>query len=434
MTAAAGSDIGTLFGGARDCACGRQHRVVTQGLYYGPLSGVAGKLPADIHKVLVLCDATTCRVAGEAVYQGLLDAGLEPVLCCLDRAELHADEWAVETTCQAAQGMEMILAVGAGTLGDIARYASFTLALPFATVATAASMDGFVSSVAPIIQGGFKRTVEAHAPLFVYADPAVLLDAPPALAAAGVGDMAGKYTSVMDWRLSAITEGEYFCEETADLTLRAAGRALDAAKPFAGGEPHAAIDLMDGLVLSGLAIQMVGNSRPASGSEHHLSHFWEMRDMQAGLPARLHGERVGVATLLMLRLYALFFEKRPKPIPGAGILDIAEARAAFGPLWPEVEKEQAGAAFVPPEEEYRRFLDHLPALQQQANQATARYDQTREAIALLSGPTTAEELGYGREDVRLALLWGCQVRQRVTLLRLLQRWGLLEAMVEELLA
>ncbi len=67
-------------------------------------------------------------------------------------------------------------------------------------------------------------------------------------------------------------------------------------------DPEACSHLMYALLLSGLAMQMVGNSRPASGAEHHVSHLLEMEIFNPNLDA-YHGEKVGVGLLLASRVY-----------------------------------------------------------------------------------------------------------------------------------
>ena len=104
--------------------------------------------------------------------------------------------------------------------------------------------------------------------------------------------MIGKYVSLTDWKLGSLLTGEFYCETIADMTRQATGKVLDSAEGILSGDGEAYENLMSGLLMSGLAMQMMGNSRPASGAEHHISHFIEMNPPAAENSCdALHGER-----------------------------------------------------------------------------------------------------------------------------------------------
>jgi Glycerol dehydrogenase and related enzymes len=199
---------------------------------------------------------------------------------------------------KAARGKRALVAVGSGTVHDLTRYVAHKLGLPFVSYPTAPSVDGFVSGIAAMTISGQKLSFPSSPPTALFADPAVFMSAPAALIASGVGDLLGKYISLLDWKISNILTGERWDEEIAALEQSAVDKLIKT-EP---GSREFGLLLMDALVTSGLAIQAYGSSRPASGSEHHLSHLWEMHCINSPTPA-LHGEKVGVSTLLLLERY-----------------------------------------------------------------------------------------------------------------------------------
>lgn len=146
--------------------------------------------------------------------------------------------------------------------------------IPFVSVPTAASSDGFTSTVADMTWNGVKKVFQASAPLFVFADTDIFAKAPARLTAAGVSDILGKYIALADWKIASILMDEYYCTAVADLETKAIRTVKDNLKEIAAGEKDACEKLMYALILSGLAMQMTGNSRPASGAEHHMVHLW----------------------------------------------------------------------------------------------------------------------------------------------------------------
>lgn len=191
-----------------------------------------------------------------------------------------------------------LVACGSGSVHDLTRYAAYKLSLPFISFPTAASVDGFVSNVAAMTVGGRKETTPALPPVALFADPDIYRSAPRRLTISGAGDIIGKYISLCDWRISRAITGEEIDEEIMALTVGAVNEVMSL-DPSSDSFTDA---VMDGLIKSGMAIQYQGSSRPASGAEHHLSHLWEMHCINAPTDA-LHGEKVGVGTLLVLEEY-----------------------------------------------------------------------------------------------------------------------------------
>jgi glycerol-1-phosphate dehydrogenase [NAD(P)+] len=223
----------------------------------------------------------------------------------LDPKSLHADNHGVALAMeQIPEACDYLIAVGSGTVHDITRYCAYTKGIPFVSCPTAASVDGFCSSVAVMTWDGFKKTFTAVAPKIVVADLNVISKAPMFLTKSGFGDMIGKFIALADWKIAHTLTGEYFCPIIHDITLNATQAVIESAESIKNGDIIAYEKLTYGLLMSGLAMQLLGNSRCASGAEHHISHLIEMHPDGLNLKSdALHGEKVGVGTLLAAAEY-----------------------------------------------------------------------------------------------------------------------------------
>jgi glycerol-1-phosphate dehydrogenase [NAD(P)+] len=223
----------------------------------------------------------------------------------LDPQNLHADNHGVALAMeQIPEACDYLIAVGSGTVHDITRYCAYTKGIPFVSCPTAASVDGFCSSVAAMTWDGFKKTFTAVAPKIVVADLNVISKAPMFLTKSGFGDMIGKFIALADWKIAHTLTGEYFCPIIHDITLNATQAVIESAESIKNGDIIAYEKLTYGLLMSGLAMQLLGNSRCASGAEHHISHLIEMHPDGLNLKSdALHGEKVGVGTLLAAAEY-----------------------------------------------------------------------------------------------------------------------------------
>lgn len=293
-----------------DCACGRRHEVPIRRVEVaaGALASLADYIAAEgIRLAAVVADARTVAVAGIEVQRRLAAAGVEArvvVLRDTRAGEVVADEAGIVGLLkELPPDAEAVIAVGSGTIHDIVRFACHAGRRRFISVPTAPSVDGFASVGAPIVLGGFKTTLATMAPEAIFADLDILCRAPREMIAAGFGDMLGKYTSLADWQLGHLLTGEHDCPLCREVTRRALETCIRNLDAIAQARPEGIKALTEALILSGISILLLGNSRPASGAEHHLSHFWEMRYLQEDRKALLHGAKVGAATVIICRLY-----------------------------------------------------------------------------------------------------------------------------------
>lgn len=319
-----------------DCSCGRKHGVGIRKILIE--SGCIEKVAEVVRElggthVFLLADNNTYAAAGEKTEKLLAESGVpyHSRVFCTEKP-LVPDEYAVGSAL-AEMEMEddLIVAVGSGTLNDTARMLSARTRIPYVIVATAPSMDGFASTVSPLILDGMKVTKPAVYPAAIVADTAIMKDAPMPMLTAGFGDIIGKYTALADWRLARDINGEYYCEEVVALVERAVEKCAENAAGLRARDEEAVRCVTEALVLSGIAIGLVGVSRPASGAEHHFSHYWEVDALAHGEEHPLHGNSVGVGAVISASLYELAEKELPEgfTLPGkARIIECLEAAGA----------------------------------------------------------------------------------------------------------
>ncbi len=304
----------------------------------------------QLRRFTIVCDDNTYRALGQRVQQALAEHGLAVNVVRLTGAEVIADEhYLVQVLVEAPLDDRTYLTVGSGTLTDITRFVSHRTGKAFISMPTAPSVDGFTSIGAPIVISGVKQTILCQAPVALFADLDTLCSAPNKLIAAGFGDMIGKITSLADWKVGHIVWDEPFDEAIFKRSQAAIASCIKHAPEIGQNSREGVRQLMDALIESGLCMLDFGNSRPASGAEHHASHYWEMKLLQEHRPAILHGAKVGFALTLVAEQYAklraLSRQQMLDRLEAATLPDreqeIAAIRQGYGALADDVIREHA---------------------------------------------------------------------------------------------
>jgi glycerol-1-phosphate dehydrogenase [NAD(P)+] len=407
---------------------------------------------------VVIGDENTIELAGTAVGRTIQGRGREPIepFVFTGRPTLHADYEAVGTVVQSLRPHEAIpVAVGSGTINDIVKRASHECDRPYMSVATAASMDGYTSFGAAITKDGFKQTMECPAPRAMVADLAVLMNAPPRMTSAGYGDLLAKITAGADWIVADVLEVEPIQPKAWSLVQGPLRDATARPGDLHAGDPAAMEGLIEGLVMSGLAMQAASSSRPASGAEHQFSHLWEMEGLgenpEHDEPPLSHGFKVGVGTVSIAALYERVLER------DLARLDVEAAVRAWSP-WEEVERRvraalaTTGLATTGLDE---AAVEETRAKYPDANELTRRLELLKErwsdlrdrlreqlipaqhARALLQAagcPTAPGEIGLSAERLKATYRRAQMIRRRYTILDLANEAGVLDACVGKLFA
>lgn len=274
-------------------------------------------------KIYMVADENTYKAAGERVKMLLETAGILSHICILPAGATATAETVGEVLISAgireaeyhiehfSALPDYILAVGSGSVNDICRMVSYRLGLEYGVCGTAPSMDGYASVVAPLIVQNRKIVYDCTIARHIIIDLNICAQAPYPLLEAGVGDMIGKYVAILDWKLSRLMTGEYYCETVADNVLGAAGRCILAAKNLPGRCPQDIRSIVEGLIDSGLGIAYTGTSRSAAGTEHMIGQTWEIMDLENHRPNHLHGIEVGEATFTAISMFRRLHTESP---------------------------------------------------------------------------------------------------------------------------
>lgn len=409
-------DITKLLKGIKDCSCGKSHACPIS--YVDIAEGALSRLPElcrDYKNILIVCDKNTYAVCGKDVAEILGDKVAE-VLTLKDQTDVVIpDESQIDViSSKVTADTDLILGVGSGVINDLCKYTSFKANLPYYIVATAPSMDGYASVGSALILGGMKVTLNARPPKAIIAEPKVLATAPTSMLQSGYGDIIGKYSCLNDWKLARIIKDEYFCDEVYELTMSCVKEVEPLAKAVLARDAAAVGALMEALVAVGIAMAYVGNSRPASGSEHHLSHFFEITGILDNKEYFLHGIDVMYSAAVTCKLREMLLEK--------GIKDTKQDR---GDWQKEIRRI------------YSTSADECIALQNKvglytADDSAAVADKKEQIELVLKGCPSFDYMKnlldeieldfdkfidmYGKEKIADAVLYGKDLKDRYTVL------------------
>lgn len=285
-----------------DCKCGKRHTCPIEKIYVerGAIAYLS-ELCKDYKNVLIVADENTYGAAGAQTESALLGKNITKVI--FDGSTvLIPDENAISAVEKQIQGQEIMVGIGSGVIQDLCKYVSYFNGVPYMVVATAPSMDGYASSGAAMILKGMKETVPAGLPKAIFADTEVLRNAPMEMIKAGFGDIIGKYSALNDWKLAKIVNGEYFCDYIYNVTFEMIEKTLNTAKGLLNREEESVKAVTEALMIVGIMMSFATNSRPASGSEHHLSHFFEITGIVKNEPYFAHGIDVFYSTYVTAQI------------------------------------------------------------------------------------------------------------------------------------
>lgn len=302
-----------------DCSCGERHSVDINEIIIGngltsDIVRIASRFKNG--RIFIISDNNTYRVFGENIEESLKNSGLTIKSYVFnEKHTLVPDEKAIgRLLIEIEQETTLIITVGSGSLNDLSKLVSFKLGIPYIIAATAPSMDGYASKGSALIEDGFKKSYDTIYPYAIIADIDIIKHAPIDMIRAGIGDIIGKFTALADWDLSRKLNDEYYCETSVKLVKNAMNKCFKNIEKIQACDEKAIGYMMEALIVVGIAMGLVGNSRPASGAEHHMAHYWEMDSLARSEEHPLHGNSVGVGTVVISSIYDLIKEKCPVSI------------------------------------------------------------------------------------------------------------------------
>ena len=428
-----------------ECSCGKEHYAALKAVRVG--KDALNDLPELVNSLgfkslYLISDPITYGIAGEKCVNILTAAGIKHKIIQL--SHLGFDEATLgELIINMPADCDLCIAVGTGSINDMTRYFSFKMGRPFFTVATAAPMDGFASSVAAIHVNNLKTTFEAQTPTCIIGDTEILKGAPYSMIAAGLGDLLGKSTCLCDWRLANIITGEHKCEKIIELVEDNVNNVLKVASLAKDRDPKVLGDIMEGLVLAGVAMSLYGNSRPASGCEHHMSHYWETVFAQRGERPVPHGTQVSVGTVLVLKAVEELL-KRDVDFEAARKAAVAYDQAAwetkmheaYGPAAPGVIEMEAKAK----KNEPNARIERINAMEAHWNEITALLkalpssEYVIDIIKSLNASYLPQQINVSSELLKTTFMVCKEVRPRYTILQMLWDLDVLDSISDAVIA
>ena len=384
---------------------------------------------------LLVADANTYPILGQAVENALKARAWDVKSVVFHEAEVIPNEdFIFQVLLQADSIQRTYLAVGSGTLTDITRFASHRTGQPFISLPTAPSVDGYTSPSASLVVRNIKQTVISQPPLAVIADLPVLAGAPQPMIAAGFGDILGKAIALADWRLGHLLWDEPYDAAIAQRVRDTLDACVESAAEIGQASPAGIEKLMTSLFDSGICMLDFGNSRPAAGAEHYMSHTLELKLLREGRPAVLHGAKVGLCSILVSDLYDQLRQidraEAARRLQAAVLPDraaeVAAIQKSFGPIAEKLFIEQAPFLDLTPaawDQLKERILAHWEELQALANQVPAPA-QLSSLLRQAGGGTRAAELGLSQVEVCQALEYAHFFRNRFTISKLGRILGL----------
>ncbi|MBR5936721.1 MAG: iron-containing alcohol dehydrogenase family protein [Clostridiales bacterium] len=262
--------------------------------------GVTGRIgtylkEADLTEVTILFGNGLIDMFGETVFKSCEEAGVT----ILHHQEMDTVDFndITDLAFQIPNKTKAIVGMGGGKVIDAAKYIGFILQIPFISVPTSSSSDGFSSSSASLTIGGHRRSLPAKLAFGILVDTDVIKSAPVRFLYSGVGDMVAKISSTYDWQ----HEEDLGYTEVNDFAFMIAKKAVNSfvRTPFESiNEELFLKELLDSLAMSGIANEIAGSSAPTSGSEHLISHAL---DLLLEKP-QLHGVQVGISTYIMCKI------------------------------------------------------------------------------------------------------------------------------------
>jgi glycerol-1-phosphate dehydrogenase [NAD(P)+] len=427
-----------LLGRSFDCACGLGHHVPTRRVIVedGVVDNAPDVLPELVagNRVSIVADTRTWSAAGESFHQAVRDRYQVSTCIVPDDASGHVHasvELVDELTDAVPDSFDFYAAVGSGTINDITKELAHRRGRPYIAVATAASMNGYTSSIVALLEGGLKTTSAATPPVALLADPGVLSSAPVELSLAGLGDLLSKPYCGCDWWIASTIRNERYCPMPGRLLNQAFDEALEELPGVGTGDPDAIVLLVKLLAVSGITMTIAGTSSPASGGEHLVSHYWDMVNLREGRPIRLHGAQVGVASVAMDALYTVVLETDfssaqlvPNPDPTHAE---AEIQHHFGSLAPAVLPEWQAKLAERTDRDLALLQRHEAAIKAEIADVLKSGREVRRTLKASGAPMWAADLGISREELVAALRHGRKIRTRFTVLDIAAELGLLEA-------
>jgi len=429
-----------VFDIEKNCGCGKIHEldanIITGSGAINDIVSVLQDYAAK--KVYVVSDLNTYKAAGEKVCSLISAAGIEINSFTFNKSsELEPDESNIGlAVMNYTTDCDIIIGVGSGVINDICKVVANITNKTYIIVATAPSMDGYVSATSSTIRDGFKISLDSKCPDVIIGDIDILKNAPIKNMLAGLGDIIAKYTAVCEWRIGNLLTGEFYCEEVAKLVRLAIKKCVDNAEGLLNRDETAVASVFEGLIISGAAMNFVGLSRPASGTEHYISHILDMRFVEFGTPMDYHGIQCGIGTLETIKRYEKIIgitPDREKALKFVTEFDFQKwsevlrenfGKAAENMLLQEKSEQKYSKESHP--ERLEKIIEHWDEILKIIMEELPSYDDINDLMLKIGAPTKLSDVGVDDDYMPLVFKMTKAVRNKYILSSLCWDLGIIE--------
>jgi len=265
-------------------------------------------------RILIVADKNTKKISGDRIAKILSGAGYEVNITTLSTPIIKKDipvAWPtmkeVNSVVKSAtkEESDFLIGVGGGSVIDVTKLAAYELTKFYISVPTSAAHDGMASPRASLKNKKGSTSMTAESPMAILADTEIISKAPYRMLASGCADVISNLSAVKDWELAHRLKNEEFSTFAASLSETSSTLLLEKAEDIRSGLEEAVWQAVKCMIVSGVAMSVAGNTRPASGSEHMFSHMLD----QIAPGKALHGEQCGVGAIMMMYLHGEDWEK-----------------------------------------------------------------------------------------------------------------------------
>ena len=264
------------------------------------------------NSVIIVADKKTKKLSGDEIQKILTKANYNVKLKIVSSPTVGEVNKLIKFTHK--NDINLMLGVGGGSVIDITKLAAYELKKPFISIPTSAAHDGIASPRASLKHSKGSVSKTAVSPLAILADTKIIHKAPYRMLASGCADAISNISAVMDWELAHRLKGEEFSSHSAVLAKTAAQLLMENADDIRTGTEESVWLGVKAMIVSGVAMSVAGNTRPASGSEHMFSHMLDHLGPGIMLKGKkykkpMHGEQCGVGAIMMVYLHGGDWEK-----------------------------------------------------------------------------------------------------------------------------
>ncbi len=396
----------------------------------------------DDRPAIIIADMNTYPAAGRQVETLLKNSGISLLETFIFReADLYAEMQHVDHLVELLSKVDAIaIAVGSGTINDLVKLSSYRCGRQYLVVVTAGSVDGYSAYGASISENGFKQTFFCPAPQAVIVDLDVIAAAPRIMNAWGYADLAAKIPAGADWIIADALGIEPIDRIAWNFVQRPLRKLIADPAGVRNGDQRALCFLIEGLIMSGLAMQQAKSSRPASGAEHQFSHLWDNQHHIHHGKAPSHGFKVAVGSMASIALYEAMFAILGDA-PSAKLRDVTGYWLDFADIEREIKRE-----FPSPKESVQiieqsreKYVDHRelakrvaqavsiwPDLKKKLLKQLLDFKEFQALLRKVGAPLSPLDIGIEPDRLRASYRTAWLIRQRYTILDFTYQLGIFE--------